>query len=77
MLDCVMLFDAGRWNQSYEERWQNLQQAVRVYESLSGTAAGREQLFSFRPESEWQDMFQTYEDLRFSRLASFLRRRAG
>ena len=75
MLNGVMLFNAGRWNQAYESRWQNVRQNVRVYDTLSKTAEGRGQLFSFQPEQQWKLMFQTFEDLRFGRLASFLRQR--
>jgi hypothetical protein len=75
MLDGVMLYNAGRWNRVYEERWQNLRRNVQVYDALSKTAEGRQQLFSFQPEDQWTEMFKTYEDLRFGRLASFLRQR--
>jgi hypothetical protein len=75
MLDAAMLFNSGRWNQVYEERWQNLRRNVQIYDALSKTAEGRQQLFSFQPEEQWKEMFKTYEDLRFGRLASFLRHR--
>ena len=72
MLERSMLADAGRWNREYESRYQNLRSNVEVYQKLSGTADGKAQLYSVAPEQEWQDMFKTYEVLRFSRLASFL-----
>ena len=75
MLDGVMLTDAGRWNREYESRLKNLRRNVQVYNALSKTPEGRRQLFSSEPEQEWQGMFQTYETMRFSRLASFLRQR--
>jgi 4-amino-4-deoxy-L-arabinose transferase-like glycosyltransferase len=75
MLDSAMLFNSGRWNQVYEGRWQNLRQNVQVYDELSKTAEGQQKLFAFQPEDQWKGMFKTYEDLRFGRLASFLRQR--
>jgi 4-amino-4-deoxy-L-arabinose transferase-like glycosyltransferase len=65
----------GKWNEEYESRFKNLGKNVEQYRSLSATPEGLQQIQSFAPDKEWQDMFKMYESARFMRLASFLRQR--
>ncbi len=75
MLQCIMLVDAGRWNKQFEESYRQLQRNVATAESTLATPGGEQRMLAAMPKERWQQMFWAFENLRFSRLASFLRHR--
>jgi 4-amino-4-deoxy-L-arabinose transferase-like glycosyltransferase len=75
MLQCFMLSPPGRWNRGYEESYQQVRQDVETFLRLKDAPGGKEQLLEIAPVDAWSKLFDLYERLRFSRLASFLRAR--
>ncbi|HEY4312071.1 MAG TPA: hypothetical protein VGN12_21665 [Pirellulales bacterium] len=75
MLQCFMISPPGRWNVDYETSYQQVRQDLGTYLRLDENAAGREQLARIAPPETWDKVFDLYERLRFSRLASYLRAR--
>lgn len=75
MLQCFLLSPPGRWNEGYEASYQDARHDVAIFQQLYENASGRQQLESIAPMADWYKLFDLYERLRFSRLASYLRSR--
>lgn len=61
------------WNPAHERAYQQLRQTLRPF--LEGDKAAKLALTPTRPPREWLALLEDFYDLRFSRLATFLRRR--
>jgi len=80
MLQAVLLPYSGRWNQSYEQQYQQLRQLMDAYRARvqAGDPTGKplaEVPIAGMTEQQWNLACWAYDTLRFSRLASFLRAR--
>lgn len=65
----------GRWNKRYEETYQGLRHNIEAYRRSLSDPALQSRIKAFATDQQWNDMFNLFERLRFSRLCSFLRER--
>ncbi|HEY1598876.1 MAG TPA: hypothetical protein VGG64_04695 [Pirellulales bacterium] len=75
MLQSVYAKNPGRWNAAYEKGFRQLRSEIEPLVRSGADLAAFERLTPHLTPEELQDGFQDYEDLRFSRLCSVLRRR--
>ncbi len=80
MLQAVLLPYSGRWNESYEQQYQQLRPLIAAYRANADTARQAGKAVDAVPiagmsEQQWNLACWAYDTLRFSRLASFLRAR--
>jgi 4-amino-4-deoxy-L-arabinose transferase-like glycosyltransferase len=73
MLQNVLTTFRGEWNSDYETKYQRLASNVRLY--VDSSPEGRNQLLAQTSAEFFKRMFELYEEARFARLTSFLRRR--
>jgi hypothetical protein len=73
MLQNLYTLFRGRWNDTYEQAYQ--QNANEVNAFLKSDAAARGQMVAKSGEQYWLQQFRIYEHARLARLTSFLRRR--
>jgi hypothetical protein len=75
MLQSVYMKNPGRWNKLYEKGFKQLRSEIEPSLRAGANLAAFERLTPHLTPEQLQDGFQDYEDLRFSRLCSVLRRR--
>ena len=76
MLQAVYLPDApGAWTTANEKRYQDVMYNLRLFDSTRVNPAARAALLKQTGEEFWTRNFRLFEQLRFARLAAFLRRR--
>ncbi len=75
MLQCFMLSPPGRWNQGYEDSYQQDRQSVERFYQVQAHPTFKWQDIDAPSQKMLFDIFHRYERLRFSRLASYLRSR--
>jgi hypothetical protein len=76
MLQAVYVLDApGAWTGAYEKRYQDALYNIRLFDSTAANPKARERLLKQTGEEFWWKNFHLFENLRFARLAAFLRRR--
>jgi hypothetical protein len=75
MLQGIYL-DAGRtWTPEYQRNYEALQFNIRLFDSTAASPADRARLVQQTGEEFWLRNFSTFEQLRFARLAAYLRQR--
>jgi hypothetical protein len=78
MLQAVYVLDApGRWTAAYEQRYQDALFNLRLYDSTAANPKDREALLKQTGEEYWWKLFHLIENLRFARLAAYLRTRTA
>lgn len=76
MLQAVYVLEApGEWTPAYEKRYQDALYNLRLFDSTGADPSARAALLRQTGEAMWVRMFRVFEQLRFARLAAFLRAR--
>jgi hypothetical protein len=76
MLRAVYIQDApGAWRPEYEKRYQDALYNLRLFDSTAANPKARDSLVKQTGEDFWWRLFHLVEQLRFARLAAFLRQR--
>jgi hypothetical protein len=76
MLQAVYIPEApGQWTAAYEQRYQDALYNLRLYRSTADNPKDRAALIAQTGEDFWWKLFHLIENLRFARLAAYLRRR--
>ena len=65
----------GRWNESFEARWQRIAPLAGRYLRTASDPAARRALVAERGEAFWLETLEAFVWLRFGRLCAFLRQR--
>jgi hypothetical protein len=65
----------GHWTPAYERRYQDVRYNLSVFDSTAGDRTKRELLLRQTGKEFWWKLFHLYEQLRFARLAAYLRER--
>jgi hypothetical protein len=63
----------GPWNKVFEEQYQNSIRELQAFDRTANNPAARAQLVSRYPPGYWENLYSTFEQLRFARLCSWLR----
>lgn len=76
MLQAVYVLDApGAWTPAFEKRYQDALYNMRLFDSTGAIPKARAALLKQTGEEFWWKTFHLVENLRFARLAAFLRQR--
>ena len=76
MLQAVYVLDApGAWTPAYEKRYQDAMYNIRLFDSTGRNPKDRAALLKQTGEELWWKTFHLFENLRFARLAAYLRHR--
>jgi len=75
MLQAVYVEFGGRWTYDYERLYRTVTADVARYHRTKGDQAARRRLEQEKGADFWAVRFRQYEQLRFARLASYLRQR--
>lgn len=76
MLQAVYVLEApGAWTPAYEKRYQDALYNLRLFDSTGSDPAARAALLKQTGDALWLKMFRVFEQLRFARLAAYLRTR--
>jgi hypothetical protein len=76
MLQAVYVLDApGAWTPTYEKRYQDALFNMRLFDSTRSNPKDRAALLKQTGEEFWWKTFHLVENLRFARLAAYLRQR--
>jgi len=75
MLQCFMFSPPGRWNQGYEDSYQQDRQSVERFYQMQAHPTFKWEELDLPSRQFLLEVFHRYERLRFSRLAAYLRAR--
>lgn len=73
MLQAVYLEPGGNWRPLYEQRYREVLADLEPYVQTSGDVDARARLVREKGQGFWAQRFRLYDQLRFGRLASYLR----
>ncbi len=75
MLQHVYQTHRGPWTSADESEYQQLRQNEALFHILHDSPGGHPELFQNLTRGQWEQLWQTYEQLRFARLCHYLRAR--
>jgi hypothetical protein len=75
MYQGIYLETPGAWTDEYQGQFENASFNMKVFDGTAGDAAERERLVRQTGEAFWVNNFAVYQQLRFARLAAYLRER--
>jgi hypothetical protein len=67
----------GPWSQTYEQLYGSTLEKVMAFEKTAERPAERARLLQRQPISEWMNIYDLFDDLRFARLCAWLRHHGG